>query len=258
MNIRKFTKEEIQDLLKPKNLLPFNRKITKAHAMGILDSIDTYGVLRLPVMVKQKYNDDRYAIADGQHTLTGLVTTMKKNSYQDCIIVECKNKKQVIDLIAKLNTTAKSWTNEDFLNAWLNFGADNEHYSKYELINNRQQQSGISLSKILDIFAQSGDSFKKGNVKLVKNIQEAELIYNLCFHFRVNYKTAAHAMAGVIQFGKSAGFDMKEEVNEIISRADRRVGVKPFPKDREDLKNELEKIHKMTNSEFNNYIAEIK
>lgn len=254
----KLNKEQIEELLKQKNLLPFNRKINKEHAMSILDSINTYGMLRLPVLAKLLYDKGRLAIADSQHGLYGLGTIMSSKDVQECIVVDCENKKDVIDLIAKLNTTSKSWKNEDFLSAWLKFGADNEHYAKYKMIDNSQRESDISLSKVLDIFVKKDGSFKKGNIRFVDNIQEAENVYKLCKNFRLKYKTAAHAMAGVIQFAKTKRFEFEEEVESFILRTDARNNcTKKFPKDREDIKAELELIYDMRDSEFNNYIKSL-
>jgi hypothetical protein len=112
----KLTKTEVTYLLKKENLLPFNRKITKKHAMNILQSINSYGILRFPVIARLNYNNNILALADGQHTVTGIETIMGNEDFLECIVVDCKTKKQVVDLIAKLNTTAKSWRNEDLRN----------------------------------------------------------------------------------------------------------------------------------------------
>jgi len=253
MRTIKLSKKEIQELLKKENLLPFNRKITKSHSMSILESINTYGVLRLPVIVNLLYDNNRKAIADSQHTLTGLVTKMTKNEYQECIEVDCENKKQVIDLIAKLNTTAKSWSNENFLNAWLNFGADYKYYTDYYYLNNKQEESTISLSKILDIFISNIDSFKKGEPKM-RNSLEAECVYHLAKHFRLEYKSAAHQIAGVIQFAQTCKWNDKIYVDNFISRVDRYAENCNYPKDREDVKSVLQKIYDKSDVEFDNYI----
>lgn len=254
--IVKKSKKEIVELLKKENLLVFNRKITKAHAMNILESINTYGMLRLPVIVQTLYDNNKEAIADSQHTLTGLVTKMSANEYQDCILVKCKTKKEVIDLIAKLNTTAKSWSNENFLSAWLKFGADYEYYPIYEMIDNRQKQSGISLSKILDIFISNKNAFKKGEPKL-KNPIQANNVYKFAKHFRSKYKSAAHQIAGVIQFAQTKKWEDEEKVNNFILRVDSYASIKGnrYPKDREDIKDKLEELYCKTDLEFNNYIS---
>jgi len=251
--IIKLSKKEIQQLLKKENLLSFNRKITKSHSMSILESINTYGMLRLPVIVNLIYDNNRKSIADGQHTLTGLVTSMSKNQHQECIEVDCENKKQVIDLIAKLNTTAKSWTNENFLNAWLNFGKEYKYYTDYFYLNNMQKESTISLSKILDIFVSNIESFKKGEPKM-KNRLEAECVYRFAKHFRIEYKSAAHQIAGVIKFAQTRKWNDEIYVDNFISRVDRYGEKCNYPKDREDVKNLLQKLYDKTDVEFDNYI----
>lgn len=248
------SKSEVTSLLKKENLLPFNRKITKKHAMSILESINTYGILKLPVIAKLKYKNNVLAIADGQHTITGIETIMRNKETLDCILVECDTKKEVVDLIAKLNTTAKSWGNQDFLSAWLNFGADNEHYSKYELINNRQKESSISLANILSIFVKSDDSFKKGNVNLVENPQHAELVYKLAKHFVLEYNTSAFPLVGVITFAQAHTEFEENDVDYFILRANRYHKFNKFPKGREEMKNLLESIKDCSDLQFSKMI----
>jgi len=221
--------------------------------MSILESINKYGMLRLPVIANLLYKNGKKAIADGQHTLTGLVSKMTKNQLQECILVDCENKKEVIDLIAKLNTTAKSWTTENFLNAWINFGAEHKNYRDYSFIQQRQEESGISLSKILDIFVSNDDSFRSGEPKM-KNAQEAECVYMFAKHFRKKYKSAAHQIAGVIQFAQTQKWDDKIYVTDFITRVDRYGEKCNYPRDREDIKDVLQKLYEKTNTEFDNYI----
>mgnify|MGYP003645929663 CR=1 FL=1 len=251
----KLTKTEVTYLLKKENLLPFNRKITKKHAMNILQSINSYGVLRFPVIARLNYNNNILALADGQHTVTGIKTIMGNEDFLECIVVDCKTKKQVVDLIAKLNTTAKSWRNEDFLDAWLNFGADNEHYSKYELIDNRVKKSNISLANILSIFVKNDNSFQKGNVNFVDNPQQANLVYKLAKHFVLKYKTTAFPLVGVILFAQShPEFDILD-IESFILRASRYYNSKNlFPKGREEMRSLLEIINDSSDLEFSKMI----
>jgi hypothetical protein len=104
----------VGELLKQENLLPFNRKIKESHANGIRDSLLTYGLIKPPVLVVLKYDNDKKAIGDGQHTLTALYSLMKSNDLVEVSVIKCNTKRDVIDLIAKLNTTGKGWVLDDF------------------------------------------------------------------------------------------------------------------------------------------------
>jgi hypothetical protein len=251
----KLTKTEVTYLLKKENLLPFNRKITQKHAMSILESISAYGVLKLPVVARLGYKNNILAIADGQHTITGIETIMRKKDVIECIVVDCKTKKEVVDLIARLNTTAKSWGNQDFLDAWIKFGADNEHYSKYELIHNRLEQSKISLANILSIFVKKDGSFKKGNINFVDNPVHANLVYKLAKHFVLNYKTSAFPLVGVITFVQSHPNFEDSDIESFILRANRYFNSEnKYPKGREEMKSLLETINDSNDLEFSKMV----
>jgi hypothetical protein len=244
------TKKQVTELLMPENLLPFNRKISKDHSTTLRDSYIEFGLLRLPVLAKLIYDDSRLAIADSQHLLTGILPLLKAKDSIEVITVDCKTKKEVIDLISKLNTTSKSWMLDDYLNAWLNFGMQYEHYPSYELLKNRMADSTMSLSKILDIFVADRDLFKKGVIKF-NDMELSQNVYHLAKHFRVKYNTPAHALSGIIQFGHSQKWKSSEDVDTFISRIDNYKEIKSFPKDRDDIRHLLIEIDSLTDCEFN-------
>tara|TARA_R100000655_G_scaffold19644_7_gene40879 strand:+ start:1412 stop:2197 length:786 start_codon:yes stop_codon:yes gene_type:complete len=235
------SKKEIENLLKKENLLPFNREISIENTQKILDSVLTYGLLRDPIIVELLYDNNKHAIGDGQHLLKGVVSKMSENGSLQCVLVKCKTKKEVIDLIAKLNTTAKSWTKEDFLNAWLKFGQKNNptYWLTYSHINSTMKESGMPLDTILKIFIIGNGGFQKGEPKM-KNITRAENVYEFAKHFRSKYGSAAHQLAGVIKFAKKQKWDEEQTRIEFSDYLDYWAKQNNFPKDRDDMFNLLE------------------
>ena len=100
------------------------------------------------------------------------------------------------------------------------------------------------------------NAFKKGEPKL-KNPIQANNVYKFAKHFRSKYKSAAHQIAGVIQFAQTKKWEDEEKVNNFILRVDSYASIKGnrYPKDREDIKDKLEELYCKTDLEFNNYIS---
>lgn len=259
VNTITITREEVRELLKSENLLPFNRNIMKNHSDKIKDSIIDYGIIKNPVIGILKYNKNKKAIIDGQHTLTALYSLMKPKSLVDVVVVNCDSKRNVIDLIAKLNTTSKGWILNDFLNAWLNFGYDNEQYANYEMLKNRMDESSLSLDKILSIFVKDKEKFKKGTI-IFNDMHVAQTTFLLTKHFRQKYRFPSHTLSGVVAFGKAIKFEHESSVKDFVSRIDTYIDYLKSKKQmitqhRENIKDKLHEIYSMTDFEFNKLIS---
>lgn len=253
------TKKEIGELLKSKNLLPFNRKIKKNHAENLKNSISKYGILRNPIICMLNYDNDKIAIADGQHTLTAIHQIITSKDKIECNLVKCHTKREVIDLIAKLNTTSVGWKLEDFLSAWLNFGIDNPEYRNYKFINDRIEESTLSLDKVLSIFIKDKDMFKGGKV-----VFNDDLISNTTYiftkHLRLKYNFPAHTLTGVIGFAKGVKFKNEDEVKYFISRFDVYMDYLKSKRQtityhRDNIKQKLFELHSLTDFEFSKLIS---
>ena len=59
-----FTQKEVKEMLKPRNLLEFNREISERHTKTLTKSINECGVLRYPVIGNiskfDKRNDSKF------------------------------------------------------------------------------------------------------------------------------------------------------------------------------------------------------
>lgn len=107
-----------------------NRPIIPSHVTKMASSIEKMGVIR-PVVVavisfitgkKQTY------VIDGQHLLHGLLRLKMDVPY---ITIEVKDKTDLVEKIALLNSSSKSWCLQDYVTAWGSLIDDYVRLNKY-------------------------------------------------------------------------------------------------------------------------------
>lgn len=107
-----------------------NRPIIPSHVTKMASSIEKMGVIR-PVVVavisfitgkKQTY------VIDGQHLLHGLLRLKMDIPY---VIIEVKDKTDLVEKIALLNSSSKSWCLQDYVTAWGSLIDDYVRLNKY-------------------------------------------------------------------------------------------------------------------------------
>ena len=161
MEIREVTMEELKRLTRENNLLEFNRPITAVHVQDMIASVQRCGLLRLPVIGNiTKFDGRDSAIIDGQHLCSALVKMRGPGASNKTIKVIWKTyheKRDVINDIAILNNTSKSWGDNDYLHAWVKFGADNDNYSFYSHLQLKLKQyeklSNMTLNLLMECYA---------------------------------------------------------------------------------------------------------
>ena len=161
----KLTKEELKKL--SNNPFKYNRKTTKPHIKTMIESINKWGILRNPIIGRVESSGVSY-IADGQHLVKAVVSYKGINEL-NCTVVSVSNEKELIHLIADLNTSSKAWGYPEFLNSWLNFGSDNlelEQYLAYYKVNKANESTSLSLALIVDILCKDAKKFKTGKAEL--------------------------------------------------------------------------------------------
>lgn len=170
----KLTKEELKNL--SDNPFKYNRKTTKPHIKTMIESINKWGILRNPIIGKVRSSGLSY-IADGQHLVKAVISHKEINDLE-CTVVTVDNEKELIHLIADLNTSSKAWGYTEFLNSWLNFGSDNlqfEQYLAYYDVNKANESTSLSLALIVDILCKDNKKFKTGKAEL-KDKKQSTLV----------------------------------------------------------------------------------
>ena len=164
MNL-KLSKSELKKL--SDNPFKYNRKTTKPHIKTMIESISKWSVLRNPIIGRVESSGVSY-IADGQHLVEAVIES-KDLKELNCTVVNVSDERELIHLIADLNTSSKSWGYSEFLNSWLNYGSDNlnlEQYMAYYKVNKANESTSLSLALIVGILCKDGNKFKTGMAEL--------------------------------------------------------------------------------------------
>lgn len=136
-----------------------NRNLNKANLRKLIASMEEEHLL-IPIIVNEKFQ-----IIDGQHRFTACKVLEKPIHY---II----NQGYGLEQVKRANTVGVNWTNEDFLQTYIEDG-DPNYISIHEL----KKESGLQLNIILKILStfqgQSNlvtlDKFKNGVLKVNSN-----------------------------------------------------------------------------------------
>jgi hypothetical protein len=214
MEIIKITKAELKSLTKEENLLEFNRDIQDRYVEKMRISVQECGVLRLPVIGDiSKFDRRKQAIIDGQHLCKALEKS-KEHSSTMCILKVYENKKQVIDDIAKLNNTQKTWTDEDYLHAWTKFGKDNlTHYGYYrELTKLYNDFEKIPIGFLVDLYAKSKDGFREGEL-LFRDEDFSLKVLQLAYQLKDQFGKPAHTLHGLSKWAKHRHYVEKRDID---------------------------------------------
>ena len=246
-NIVTLTKENVLELLREENLLEFNREIKTKHVKKMKSSITTLGVLRLPVLAKLNYCEGQLAIADMQHGLTAIGEIMDDNDTIQAIVKECDSKKEVVDLVAKLNTTSKGWNDKDYLNCWIEFGGDNEFYGNYVLLSNRLEMTNLPIGLLVDIYTSNKGGFKTGALQFT-NPKKSLIISNFCAYFKAK-GYPSFQLTGLSQFLLRNNLSQRE-LKSFKLRINKLSENHLLPRHRDDFRDLLSVIYQEDNKEF--------
>jgi len=136
-------------------LAGINRPINPGHVTKLAKSIEQLGILQ-PIIVgliEFITGKPELYIIDGQHKFNAL---LRNNMPIPYIVIEIKDKKELIETIALLNASSKSWTTQDYVNAWASMVPD------YVKLNHYFQVYDIEMSIIAAILA--GNSANGGRI----------------------------------------------------------------------------------------------
>lgn len=248
-NIITLTKNDVAELLKEENLLEFNREIKMKHVKKMKESIATLGVLRLPVLAKLNYCESQLAIADMQHGLTAIESMMGADDTIQAIVKECDSKREVVDLVAKLNTTSKGWNDRDYMNCWIEFGGDNEFYGNYVLLSNRLEMTNLSIGLLVDIYTSNKGGFKNGALQF-SNPKKSLIVSNFCAYFKAK-GYPSFQLTGLSQFLLRNNLSPRE-LKSFKLRINKLSENHLLPKHRDDFRDLLSVIYQEDNKEFSN------
>ena len=198
----KITVKQLENFLKEKNLLEFNRSISKKHVEKMQKSVLNCGLLRLPVLGDvSKFDSRGIVIVDGQHLCKAIALLSSKDRPKeiDVILKTYNNKSEVINDISKLNNTQKSWNDENYLDAWYKYGKENiKHWSNYSYLYSKYNDvfDGLSCGYLVDVYSLSKSGFREGTLEF-RNVEFSDKLAQLSYKLKKEYNKGSFALQGL-------------------------------------------------------------
>ena len=146
-----------------------NRIIRPAQVSKMCLSIDKMGIIRPVVVANLSYKGKKgLYIIDGQHLYFAL---LRLNLPVPYVVIDVVSDEQLVDFLALLNTTSKSWTLSDYIQVWAYINSD------YKILQHHIKRSDLEVSTVAAILqnqpTSSMTSFIKKGTFNVKNIDRA-------------------------------------------------------------------------------------
>lgn len=142
-----------------------NRGITPQQVTKLAESINKMGVIRPVVVAWINFingKKDLYII-DGQHLYLAL---LRMNAPIPYVELEINNKQELVETIALLNSSSKSWTMQDYVTAWSNLHPDyiklNQYFQQYDF----ELNILASVLSNQDVSGASTKTIKKGTFRI--------------------------------------------------------------------------------------------
>ena len=117
-------------------LAGINRAINPAQVTKLAESVNKMGIIRPVVVAYVAFVDGikKLYIIDGQHLFNALIRNNMDIPY---VIIDIKDKKDLVEKIALLNASSKNWAMVDYITAWASLSEDyvklNHYYQVYDI-----------------------------------------------------------------------------------------------------------------------------
>lgn len=158
---------ELKPFLREVNRMPsmFNRKVKDSHVKNMVRSVKNIGVQRAFNVIRTDVFDGTMSLyfADSQHLSEAVLSIPDEELFGGFIvtITNMDSIDKIIPFVSLMNSTAKNWGLEDYLNAWVTHGLED-----YEYLRNIRLKTGYGLSGLIEAFssktATGNADFKNG------------------------------------------------------------------------------------------------
>jgi hypothetical protein len=152
-------------------VLPMNRGIDSKHVQKMIASIRKMGVVRTVITTTTNIieGETKTYIIDGQHLATALEREGKPIPY---IEIEVESEEDLIEKMAYLNNSSKSWDLMNYINAWKMIRPDYMKLFKWK----NMYDIEITMLAIIGVnnagFRHSTSSIKTGEFKITNPLAE--------------------------------------------------------------------------------------
>lgn len=160
-------------------LAGINREIKPAHVSEMAESIQLMGVIRPVVVATISHlpGGKKLYIIDGQHLYTACLRLKIDTPYVELSTETVDTLPKLIETIALLNSTSKTWVLEDYINTWSYYKSE---YQTFKDLFNRYNVERGTLAELLHTGVVQSNSNMGGNSKMSKTLKNGELrILNL-------------------------------------------------------------------------------
>jgi len=160
-------------------LAGINRPIYPAQVTKLAESLEKMGVVRPIIVASIEFitGKKNMYIIDGQHLFNALIRLGWDIPY---VTIDINNKRELVEQIALLNSSSKSWALVDYITAWSSLIPDyvklNHYYQVYDVdmsvvasvLSNNSSDSGSMTRKI-----------KRGEFKIINEEQNVTILNRL-------------------------------------------------------------------------------
>jgi hypothetical protein len=160
-------------------LAGINRPIYPGQVTKLADSINKMGVVRPVIIAEFSFISGKKTkyIIDGQHLFNALIRNNMEIPY---VTIDIKDKRELVETIAKLNASSKNWALVDYILAWGALIPDyvklNHYFQVYDF------DMGVISSILMDTTQDGGNIAKRikdGNFRIINEDKNVELLNNL-------------------------------------------------------------------------------
>jgi hypothetical protein len=181
----KSLKSRIKTLSKNQSLefIAINRKITPGHVTKIASSIDLIGVVRSVIVATVSFITGKpiKIIVDGQHLFLAMI---RCNVPVEYVEIEIRDMEHLVEVLAKLNASSKSWSMHDYMHVWSSLSEDYTKLIKYCNIYDFEASFTASILSGRGVYRGEGGSgitnaLKKGKFKIVDEKFQVSILDDL-------------------------------------------------------------------------------
>lgn len=213
------------------HFLNFNRKVNMSHVKGLKALIEANGFKGVIQVIKTDILEGvmRYYILDGQHRFTACKMLDIPFNFE---ITELKTKKEVADFISGVNTSAKAWGTNQFLNVWSAL-----HIVEYVKLAKVARATKIQITPLIEIYGNTKkmDSFRAGTIQF-QDEAESDLIVKQLMELDEFLSSKSFCRRAIIQVMRLDGYKHSKMLKAVKNHL-KTIG--KFSESEKDLKAEL-------------------
>lgn len=215
--------------IKVRLLAGINRPIYPKQVNKLVYSANKMGIVRPIIIAELDFITGRkeWYIIDGQHLYTAL--TIRLGIEVPYVTIEIKDKQELVEQIALLNASSKSWSMEDYVTAWSSLKTDYVKLNKYseDFDLDISMAATILLNQSVDSSATT-DKIKAGEFSIINEAVNAQIIKNLSDVLdivpRNNRVQSKYFCREYVKFVRSrADYDHKDFVSKLSTHVDKVV-----------------------------------